>query len=223
MSSATQLKLLTLLNVSAIKKPRDLDVPGGHRGSPSLSRTSSPLPTSSKGALESAPNGKKAAGTPTTGDDGRPAKRRKGVVFGGEIGPSGSSYKKARTNKGKGKEEVVAVEAEEEEVTANALLEDAESDEEEDGTGKLSGRRQSGRCTYYFTGQDMFNVHFGAEPPVLNTESVASASQNQWSSSRSTLPGYGKVVEMLPTKGMEANLGNVNNRVSTSPCSAARS
>lgn len=222
MSSATQLKLLTLLNVSAIKKPRDLDVPGGHRGSPSLSRTSSPLPTSSKGALELASNGKKAAGSPTTGDDGRPAKRRKGVVFGGEIGPSGSSYKKARTPKGKGKEEEAALEAEEEEVTANTLEEDAESDEEEDGTGKLSEIRRSGRFTHCYTGQDMFNVHFGAEPPVLSTESVASASQNQWSSSRSTLPGYGKVVEMLPTKGMEANLGSVNNRVSISPRSADR-
>ena len=104
MSTETEVKLLTLLNVSAIKKPRDLDIPGGQRGSPSLQGTSgnnsavgSPaaVPTSSKGT-----------------------KKRKGVKFGGELGPSGSLFgKKAKqvenakasadmsgNGKGKGKE-----------------------------------------------------------------------------------------------------------------------
>jgi hypothetical protein len=54
MSTDTEVKLLTLLNVAAIKKPRDLDIPGGQRGSPALnSRTASPVPApalKSKGA-----------------------------------------------------------------------------------------------------------------------------------------------------------------------------
>ena len=108
MSTATEVKLLTLLNVAAIKKPRDLDIPGGQRGSPALnSRTASPVPAP---ALKS--KGAKA--------NGNGVKKRKSVIFGGELGPSGSTFgKKAKAevngkengnnkenggNKGKGKE-----------------------------------------------------------------------------------------------------------------------
>lgn len=104
MSTETEVKLLTLLNVSAIKKPRDLDIPGGQRGSPSLQGTS---------GNNSAVGSPAAIPTPSNG-----TKKRKGVKFGGELGPSGSLFgKKAKqvesaeasadTNgngKGKGKE-----------------------------------------------------------------------------------------------------------------------
>jgi U3 small nucleolar RNA-associated protein 25 len=104
MSTDTEVKLLTLLNVAAIKKPRDLDIPGGQRGSPALnSRTASPVPAP---ALKS-----KVA---KTNGNGNGVKKRKSVIFGGELGPSGSTFgKKAKAevngkengnNKGKGKE-----------------------------------------------------------------------------------------------------------------------
>ena len=106
MSTDTEVKLLTLLNVAAIKKPRDLDIPGGQRGSPALnSRTASPVPAP---ALKA--KGAKANGTA----NGNGMKKRKSVIFGGELGPSGSTFgKKAKAevngkengnDKGKGKE-----------------------------------------------------------------------------------------------------------------------
>ena len=106
MSTDTEVKLLTLLNVAAIKKPRDLDIPGGQRGSPALnSRTASPVPAP---ALKT--KSAKANGTA----NGNGAKKRKSVIFGGELGPSGSTFgKKAKAevngkengnDKGKGKE-----------------------------------------------------------------------------------------------------------------------
>lgn len=106
MSTDTEVKLLTLLNVAAIKKPRDLDIPGGQRGSPALnSRTASPVPAP---ALKT--KSAKANGTA----NGNGAKKRKSVIFGGELGPSGSTFgKKAKAevngkesgdSKGKGKE-----------------------------------------------------------------------------------------------------------------------
>jgi U3 small nucleolar RNA-associated protein 25 len=100
MATDTEVKLLTLLNVAAIKRPRDLDIPGGQRGSPSIqsgSRGASPaiVPTASKSP--------KSKASPAV--DGK--KKRKGVVFGGEIGPSGSGFGKkvkvAEGGKGKGK------------------------------------------------------------------------------------------------------------------------
>lgn len=100
MATETEVKLLTLLNVAAIKRPRDLDIPGGQRGSPSIqsgSRGASPaiVPTASKSP--------KSKASPAV--DGK--KKRKGVVFGGEIGPSGSGFGKkvkvAEGGKGKGK------------------------------------------------------------------------------------------------------------------------
>jgi U3 small nucleolar RNA-associated protein 25 len=73
MSTITELKLLTLLNVSAIKRPRDMDQPGGFRGSPAFSCSSS-------------------AQSLSTRQPGAPAaKKRKSVVWGGELGPSGST------------------------------------------------------------------------------------------------------------------------------------
>jgi U3 small nucleolar RNA-associated protein 25 len=81
MSTETELKLLTLLNVAAIKKPRELDIPGGQRGSPSIQGTSAN--NSAAGSPASAP-------VPTANG----TKKRKGVKFGGELGPSGSLFGK---------------------------------------------------------------------------------------------------------------------------------
>ena len=100
MVSAMEVKLLTLLNVSAVKRPREQDIPGGHRGSPALSN-------SNRGSRQASANAAVDANgsTPAKGDnislpaapptDGEPAaKRRRSVVFGGELGPSGSTYGK---------------------------------------------------------------------------------------------------------------------------------
>lgn len=90
MSTETEVKLLTLLNVAAIKKPRDLDIPGGQRGSPALnSRTASPVPAP---ALKG--KGAKANGV----------KKRKSVIWGGELGPSGSTFGKKAKVEASGKE-----------------------------------------------------------------------------------------------------------------------
>jgi U3 small nucleolar RNA-associated protein 25 len=91
MSTEIEVRLLTLLNVAAIKKPRQLDIPGGHRGSPSLRSRS----TSENTSVDASP----AVSAPSTG-----GKKRKSVVFGGELGPSGSTFgKKVQGEKGKGK------------------------------------------------------------------------------------------------------------------------
>lgn len=93
MSSATEVKLLTLLNVSAVKRPRELDLPGGHRGSPSAS----PVP---KSLVNGNGHGK---------EEENVAKRPKSVVFAGEVGPSGSHWLRRENGevKGKGKAKVV--------------------------------------------------------------------------------------------------------------------
>ena len=81
--------------------------------------------------------------TATTVQEGedRPAKRRRSVVFGGELGPSGSTYgQKKKKNKGKGKDTAVAnVEAVEDIAEEDTLdADDGESDQEDgqaDGAG----------------------------------------------------------------------------------------
>jgi U3 small nucleolar RNA-associated protein 25 len=110
MSSVTELKLLTLLNVTAIKRPRELDLPGGHRASPSTSRRGSlSLSLSAQPHLshpaEEGVEGVEGVDAESDGTgEGRQKKRRKSVVFGGEVGPSGSTYgNKAKKEKGSGK------------------------------------------------------------------------------------------------------------------------
>lgn len=92
MSSATEVRLLTLLNVSAVKRPRELDLPGGHRGSPSAS----PVPTTKR-------NGHRDG----TANGDHDAKRRKSVTFGGVVGPSTPAVVRERRSEGKGKGKVV--------------------------------------------------------------------------------------------------------------------
>lgn len=117
MSTTTELKLLTLLNVSAIKRPRPLDIPGGHRGSPSTSRSSSAVPNGAESGASPIVKAKTITSNGSSGvengsnnaaKDGTepPAKRRRSVVFGGEVGPSGSYYPKKGKGKGKEKEGV---------------------------------------------------------------------------------------------------------------------
>lgn len=103
-SSMTDLKLLTLLNVSAVKRPFEKDVPGGHRGSPALGgRRSASIATSDSPApapaSSSKTNGANGTNGSSPGAKSKAAGKRKGVVFGGEIGPSGSTLagKRKRT------------------------------------------------------------------------------------------------------------------------------
>lgn len=105
MSTQTELKLLTLLNVTATKRPRELDQPGGHRGSPSVSVA----PEDRSEAISSGPGQANGKSNGNGSANAHGVKRRKSVVFGGEVGPSGSTYvegkrgKKVKVN-GKGKE-----------------------------------------------------------------------------------------------------------------------
>lgn len=110
MVSLTEVKLLTLLNVTAIKKPFEMDVPGGHRGSPALggrsasASTSSPAPTAASPATSKAKASKGVASPAMkkgeAGANGEKTKRRKSVVFGGEVGPSGSTFAGKRKRAG---------------------------------------------------------------------------------------------------------------------------
>ncbi|KAL7422228.1 rRNA-binding ribosome biosynthesis protein utp25 [Cryptotrichosporon argae] len=172
MSAATELKLLTLLNVSSIKRPRDLDIPGGHR-SPALSREAS-------------------ADVSAVADDGARPKKRKSVVWGGEVGPSGSTYVEGKQSKrkGKGKEADAAVDCSASEgdgytSTGRAKLDGLEVDNDDENALE----------------QDMFNTHFGAAPSVLSPDNVAAADGGKWTSKRVNLRGYGRAFEFAASTG----------------------
>lgn len=96
MSTAVQLKLLTLLNVSAVKRPREADQPGAQRRSISVSPSVQIQPQSET---------QSPAASGETGEE-PPKKKKRGVSFGGEIGPSGSGAKKQKASK---KKEDVAI------------------------------------------------------------------------------------------------------------------
>lgn len=165
---STEVKLLTLLNVSAIKRPRELDAPGGYR-SPSVSAS--------------------GAGSRAQSIDGAEpgTKRRRGVVFGGEIGPSGSTYGKNGKGKGKGKAKavkVVEVENGDGEVVEETV--DAEEEQEDEGEGDDDDEASD----------DTFNTHFGPEPGILDR--VPLVEDGQWTTHGASVPGLGRVVEMRP-------------------------
>ncbi|WWC71472.1 uncharacterized protein I206_105430 [Kwoniella pini CBS 10737] len=169
MSTAQEIKLLTLLNVSAVKRPRELDLPGGHRGSPSFSKTPSLVPES---------------------EDGKePKKRRKSVVFGGEVGPSGSTYGKGK-GKGKAKkiEETPVVNGTKnaEEIPVNGNDEVFEEEGESDDEGEASSSAND----------DLFNVHFGPTPSILTKENISLSEGNKWKAERKSLKGFGRAVEL---------------------------
>ncbi|KAK8854697.1 hypothetical protein IAR55_003436 [Kwoniella newhampshirensis] len=191
MSTKTEIKLLTLLNVSAVKRPRELDVPGGHRGSPSVTRASS---TNQDESEEDGRHPQSIDGQQQT------KKRRKSVVFGGEMGPSGSAFGSSKKQKGHQKQEKGKGRVEEVNGTKinghtngestgyteldDLVLEDGESD----GEGEASTSANA----------DLFNVHFGISPPILSSESVTAAENNQWKAERKTLKGFGRAVELSP-------------------------
>lgn len=150
--TTTEVKLLTLLNVSAIKRPRDLDLPGGFR-SPSASRAQS-----------------------VDNDEVQKKRPRRSVMWGGEMGPSGSTF--GKKGKGKEKEKKVVVE-----VNGDVEVEEAEVDESDDDVETAAS--------------DSFNSHFGAETPLLST-SIVAAAQGEWNTSRESVKGLGRVVETRP-------------------------
>jgi len=115
MSTVTELKLMTLLNVSAIKRPRDLDQPGGFRGSPSLSRSPSAPPAREDRQLEHV------------------AKKKKNVIWGGELGPSGSSY--GKNGRGKAAERNVKSHQESEPAAVPPELNEYEVDDSDEDEG----------------------------------------------------------------------------------------
>jgi U3 small nucleolar RNA-associated protein 25 len=220
MASLTELKLLTLLNVSAVKHPRPLDIPGGHRGSPTISRNQSP---SSKRLTSDNKEG--SDGNGVNGDDSaRKAKRRKSVVFGGEVGPSGSSFAngtgkgKQSQDKTKGKKKSVDINAaqvpnghtsgngnahlasEKSHGAVNGHVTIAEHDSEEEGESSNSGMynvsSRTVRIDPVIGNSDMFNIHFGLEPPVLTPARVNAANSNEWSSKKIGFEGFGRGVEL---------------------------
>lgn len=141
MSSAVQLKLLTLLNVSAIKRPFDFELPGGHRSTSTSAepQAESPLPLPAADPPASA-----SAGAAPDGPSEPPKKKRKSVQWNAqmEIGPSGSQQAKngkskawaAEAVKQKMKAAVLEVQGESVGSTSkslwNARSEENESDDE---------------------------------------------------------------------------------------------
>ena len=243
MSTATEVKLLTLLNVSAIKKPRTKDQPGGYRSSPSISRRSSPLESTLNGEKNGSssktpvhqhdkkgtPNGKKGKQS----GENISAKKRKSVVWGGEVGPSGSTYgqkkqknsvKGGTTIKGKEKEVEGMVDVEEGgegdegHEGESELVGDIEEDENEfNGTSSMFNKPdpQDGVWVKRWAlrvGDDNFVLHFGPETELLKTAGKDAVAANQWEMKRGSLRGYGKTVEMAP-KGIDPMPEN-KNRVS---------
>ncbi|WVQ80182.1 hypothetical protein IAT38_002287 [Cryptococcus sp. DSM 104549] len=199
MSTVTELKLLTLLNVSAVKRPRELDVPGGHRCSPSVTRE----PSTANGSDEGAPK----------------TKRRKSVVFGGEVGPSGSTLLKGAINgsgkgKGKGKASQAAVTGNgvsgaEGVSVANGVAAHAGLDELVADDGDSDNENQASSST----NADLFNVHFGETPAILNPDAVAAADASQWKPEKKTLKGFGRVVEMAPAQGRVEESAEASTRI----------
>ena len=173
MSTITELKLLTLLNVSATKRPRDLDQPGGFKGSPACSRSPSTQPSFARQSRESA------------------VKKRKSVVWGGELGPSGSTFG-TKTNQGKAPEREISPESE------GVVLEhdEYEADDSDEGEDEVT----SGKffCMSDLNADDNFIVHFGPGSQVLRAESMQAVSDHMWEVSRIGLSGYGKAVQLLP-------------------------
>ncbi|WWC63399.1 uncharacterized protein I303_105999 [Kwoniella dejecticola CBS 10117] len=194
MSTAQEIKLLTLLNVSAVKRPRELDIPGGHRGSPSFSKTPSLV-------LES--------------EDGKePKKRRKSVVFGGEVGPSGSTYGKGK-GKGKAKkdDDLIAVNG----------VKDSEVDTSNTGNDEVfeeEGESDDEAESSALANNDLFNVHFGAAPPILTKEGVALAEEHKWKAERKSLKGFGRAVELKT--GASSTDGDLRTRITPSISAALK-
>lgn len=212
MSTETELKLLTLLNVSAIKRPRDMDVPGGQRGSSSQSGSRAASPA-----------------VPVV-----QPKKRKSVVFGGELGPSGSTFgKKAKSvengngvkGKGKGKEINLngngngnghAEDGDEnghESAGHGEIEEDVGSDDE---TSTLTGKLEPQAVSLYSVADDAddhFNAHFATTPDILTDGSIASVAENKWITEKTILKGYGKAVQLRPT-GSTSQTADVKTRVS---------
>ncbi|KAI9637456.1 uncharacterized protein MKK02DRAFT_23689 [Dioszegia hungarica] len=196
MVSLTEVKLLTLLNVTAIKKPFEMDVPGGHRGSPALGGRSASASTSKAGA-----NGEKT-------------KRRKSVVFGGEVGPSGSTFAGKRKRAGGD----MGVEVEDgpskkntaqangnghAEVRAKAAgLEVEEEMSEDEGKGRA-------------VKHDTFSTHFAEAPPQLTDEAIAQADEGNWSVDRKLLSGFGRVAELQPGRQTEGSTASSSSSLTT--------
>jgi U3 small nucleolar RNA-associated protein 25 len=169
MTTAAEVKLLTLLNVSAIKRPRELDLPGGFR-SPGTSRPQS------------------HAGSPAPAEP--QPKRRRSVVFGGEVGPSGSSYGKKPSKKAS-KLAAAAIE--------NGDADDAEIEEEEEEEVEAEVDSDN-------EDEDTFLTHFGSEPELLYGEVPLdeAVKEGRWETSRTSVSGLGRVVEQHPAGGSRA-------------------
>jgi U3 small nucleolar RNA-associated protein 25 len=239
MVTLTEVKLLTLLNVTAIKRPRDLDQPGGQRSSPSTSWRVSPQPIlSPSGAADGGPNG--GALDVSEGEGEGRAKRRKSVVFGGEVGPSGSTYgKNGKGGKGKGKGKADEELNDEQPGSANGhvsgaaqgssvdvdglgALEEAEGSDEEQSAGGMTCflAYSQFRAHWVIGSTDIWNVHFGAEPSLLTPEAVSSAEAHEWRSERRSIPGYGRGVENRPAKASTSDDVDGKARVGPRPSMA---
>jgi U3 small nucleolar RNA-associated protein 25 len=224
MVSAMEVKLLTLLNVSAVKRPRQQDVPGGHRGSPSLSGRGSRQASVNAADAQSA-----AAPTETTVADGEPvAKRRRSVVFGGELGPSGSTYGKKQTNgdgetlingngKGKGKGKVNGKGKEGSDFAAFQAFANGPDSGDEDDEETAAGEYTLDSVAYPPGNDDLFNVHFGVKPPYLQPEAIAAADSREWESRRVNLEGYGQFVEQVPAAGASSSVASSSRVCSVCP------
>ncbi|WVF67577.1 hypothetical protein IAT40_002335 [Kwoniella sp. CBS 6097] len=210
MSTAMEIKLLTLLNVSAVKRPRELDLPGGHRGSPSLLRASS------SGVDSDSATGAGAA------EGSAVKKRRKSVVFGGEVGPSGSTYGKKGKGKAKKDQNGTINGGDHKQVSGDGAVDgDANAIGDEDAVFDEGDSDDEGESSTS-ANSDLFNVHFGATPPILTTEAVAAAEENQWKAERMSLKGFGRVVELQAGSASSSSPGELKTRITPSLASSLK-
>lgn len=215
-TSAVHIKLLTLLNVSTTKRPQELDLPGGSRRR-TLSHSPIPLP---------APSPEKSD---ATAGEGVARKKRKGISWGGEIGPSGSGLKeggkKQKQNqtqsqkevkvvnvngkgKGKGKASdrgvpiiLVNQEEVEDDEVSNEINFHADGDDSDEDEGAEDGMKKSA------SDEDTFNSHFAISPPILTPEAQSKAEALEWSTRKKVIRGLGKVVEYTVGEGSSSSTG----------------
>lgn len=221
MTSLTEVKLLTLLNVTAIKRPRDLDRPGGYRASPVVSRTGSvDNAAEQNGAAASAvQNGSQDS---QDGADRPPLKKRKSVNFGGELGPSGSTYLKGKV-KGKAKTNGAGPAPQKANGHAEApngssssgiaaeflgLADLAEASDDEEATGASASASSSAAAgesrvsaesvELNLAAKDVWAARYGGTSSLLQPEAIASAEKREWTNEATSLIGYGRAVESRP-------------------------
>lgn len=234
-----QVKLLTLLNVSAVKRPGETDLPGAHTKFPVRSKTRFALASASTSASASVEPTSSTETGPGEATSEPPRKKKKTVQWNGEIGPSGSKRAvNGKTMTGTAaavKNDDGRLEVEAEAFSAPMVADDVDEDDEGAAGSSAQGecRDLSSRGDVLIfhilpTAPDTFTEHFGITPAVLSSEAVQAADDGAWEAVRPReVAGLGRVVESRPkvksqasaVEGLEA-VNRVRNSILTLTCGA---